>query len=81
MGREDDGFVSNCNSLDPPLADIVCFCPLCIAVGLTVLKRILGRGFHTLIRNASFPSPTDVGSHNPPLGASVLVGTPSGGWL
>ena len=24
------------------------------------------RGFHTLIRNASFPSPTNVGSHNPP---------------
>ena len=27
--------------------------------------RLLGRGFHTLIRNVSFPSPTDVGSHNP----------------
>ena len=25
----------------------------------------LGRGFHTLVRNVSFPSPTDVGSHNP----------------
>ena len=23
------------------------------------------RGLHTLIRNVSFPSPTDVGSHNP----------------
>ena len=29
--------------------------------------RRLGRGFHTLIRNALFPSSTDVGSHNPPL--------------
>ena len=27
---------------------------------------LLGRGFHTLIRNISFPSPTNVGSHNPP---------------
>ena len=27
--------------------------------------RMLGRGFHTLIRNVSFPSPTDVESHNP----------------
>ena len=26
--------------------------------------RLLGRGFHTLIRNVSFPSPTEVGSHN-----------------
>ena len=26
--------------------------------------RLLGRGFHTLIRNDSFTSPTDVGSHN-----------------
>ena len=35
-----------------------------------------GRGFHTLIRNASFHSPINEGSHNPPpLGASVLVGT------
>ena len=25
--------------------------------------RLLGRGFHTLIKNVSFPSPTDVGSH------------------
>ena len=27
---------------------------------------MLGRGFHTLIKNVSFSSPTDVGSHNPP---------------
>ena len=24
------------------------------------------RGFHTLVKNVSFPSPIDVGSHNPP---------------
>ena len=31
---------------------------------------LLRRGFHTFIRGASFPSPIDVGSHNPhPLGA------------
>ncbi|MED6189763.1 hypothetical protein PIB30_099148 [Stylosanthes scabra] len=30
-------------------------------------KRVmLGRGIHTLIRHASFSSPTDVGPHNPP---------------
>ena len=28
--------------------------------------RLLGRGFHTLIKNVSFSSPTDMGSHNPP---------------
>ena len=27
---------------------------------------LLGRGFHTLIKNALFSSPTDVGSHDPP---------------
>ena len=39
----------------------------------------LGRGFHTLITNASFLPPTDVGSHNlPPLGlASSLTYRPS----
>ena len=26
--------------------------------------RLLGRGFHTLIKNVSFSSPTDVGSHS-----------------
>ena len=37
---------------------------------------LLGRDFHTLIRNVSFPSSTDVGSHNPPhhaWGRSVLA--------
>ena len=26
--------------------------------------RLSGRGFHILVRNTSFPSPTDVGSHS-----------------
>ena len=39
-------------------------------------------GLPTLIKNASFSSPIDVASHNPPpLGPSVLVGTPLGVWL
>lgn len=29
--------------------------------------HLLGRRFHTLIRNVLFPSPTDIESHNPPL--------------
>jgi len=34
------------------------------------------------LNNASFPSPTNVGSHNsPPLGPSVLAGTQLGVWL
>ena len=47
------------------------YCPLwAFPFGLTlkVFKTcLLGRGFHTLIKNASFFSPTEVGSHNPPL--------------
>ena len=48
---------------------------LCITVNLTVLKRMLERGFYILIRNVSFPPPTDVGSNNPhPWGpASTLA--------
>ena len=35
-------------------------------LSLKVFKtRLLGRGFHTLIKGVSFSSPTDVGSHNP----------------
>ena len=50
-----------CNGPSPPLADIVLF-------GLFLSSlRLLWRGFHTLIKNASFSSPTDVGSHNLPL--------------
>ena len=60
------------NSPSPPLVDIVLF-----GLSLKVFKtRLLGRDFHTLINNALFPSPTDVGSHNrPPLRLSVFVGT------
>ena len=50
------------NSSSQPLVDIVHFCPLHIAVNLTILKHIW-KGFHTLIRNISFPSPTHVGYH------------------
>ena len=40
--------------------------------------RLLGRGFHILIKNVSFSSPTDVGSHNPPpSGLNVLTSTRS----
>ena len=39
---------------------------------------LLGRGFHTLIKNVSFSSSTDMESHNPPSsGPSVLAGTHS----
>ena len=44
--------------------------------------RLLGKGFHTLIRNALFPSPTDVRSRNPspPRGlASSLAHRPMSG--
>ena len=48
-----------CNSPSLPLADIV------LGLPLKVFKMpLLGRGFHTLINNASFSSPTDVGSHS-----------------
>ena len=50
-----------CNGPSPPLADIVLF-----GLSLSGL-RLLGRGFHTLINNALFSSPTDVESHNLPL--------------
>ena len=66
------GFISKVNNIynSPrhcPLADIVRFGPLRIAISLTILKmRLLGRSFHTVIKNVLFPSPTNVGSHNPP---------------
>ena len=47
------------------LADIVRFGSLC-SQPHDFKTRLLGRGFHTLIRNVPFPSPTDVGFHNPP---------------
>ena len=57
------------------------YCPLWL---VTYRRRphdfktcLLGRSFHTLIRNVLFSSPTDVRSHNPlPLGANILADTP-----
>ena len=50
------------------LVDIVLFGFFLSGFPLKVFKtRLLGRGFHVFIRNASFPSSTEVGSHNPPL--------------
>ena len=50
----------------PPLVDISSL-GFPFQAPLKVFKtRLLGRGFHTLIKNDSFPSPTDMGSHNPP---------------
>ena len=48
-----------CNNPSPPLANIVFF-----RLSLKAFKTcMLGRSFHTLIKNTSFPSQTDVGSH------------------
>ena len=46
---------------------------------LKVFKTcLLGRSFHTLIKNFSFSSPINVGSHNPtPAGPNVLANTRS----
>ena len=53
-----------CNSQSLLLTDAVHFDSLCIVVSLTVFKsHLLERGFHTLIRNISFLSPIDIGSH------------------
>ena len=52
------------NNSSPPLADIVLFrLPISGFSSMFFLKRPLGRGFHTLIKNVSFFSPTDVESH------------------
>ena len=65
--------LSYCNSSSPPLIDIVLF-----GLPLKFFKTCLSRrSFHTLIKNASFPSPTNMGSHNPPRGlASSLALVP-----
>ena len=48
-----------CNSPNPPLIDIVLF-----GLSLKVFKmHMLGRDFHTFLKNASFSSPTYMGSH------------------
>ena len=58
------GFYSICNSSSPSLVDIVRFVSLYSTVRLMVFKtHLLGRSFPTLIKNALFPSPTDVGCH------------------
>ena len=57
-----------CNGRRPLLADIVLFWVFPFRLPHKVFKtRLLRRGFHTLIKNVSFPSPTDVGSHIAPL--------------
>ena len=57
-----------CNSQSPPLvADIVLSDFSFRASPQGFKTRLLGRRFHTLIKNVSFPFPTNVGSHNPPL--------------
>ena len=68
----------------PLLSEIVRFDPLRIVVSLTVCfkTRLLGRSFHTFIRNVSLFFPIDVRSHSSPLlRASVLVGTMSCDWF
>ena len=64
------GFDSDiiCNSPSSSLADIVLFGLSLSSFPSRFLKmhRRLERGFHTLTKNASFSSPTDVESHNPP---------------
>ena len=64
-----------CNSPSPQIAYPLWAFPF--GLPLKVYKtHLLGRGFHTLIKNVSFSSPTDVGSHNPPsFRASVLAST------
>ena len=71
------------NSPNPPLAYIVSFSLLRIAVSLTVSKtHILRRSFHIFIRNVSFLSLTNMWSHNlPPLGTQRLCCTLPGVWL
>ena len=79
MGNQKQNHKGLRNSSSALLADNLRFGSLCIVVSLTIFKtRLLGRGFHTLIRNVSFPSPTKVGSHNPPLGdpSSLLAHRP-----
>ena len=53
-----------CNGPSPPLADIVSLWAFSFGLPLKVFKtHLIGRSFHTLIKNASFSSSTDVGSH------------------
>ena len=46
-----------CNNSSSPLADIILFVLSSFGLPLKVFKtRMLGRGFHALIKNVSFPS-------------------------
>ena len=69
--------IDYCNSPSLPLADIVLFGLSLSGYPSRFFKtRLLGRGFHILIKGVSFSSLSDVGSHNPPpLGPSILAGT------
>jgi len=64
-------------SPSPPLADIVLLA-FPFGLPLKIFKTcMLGRGFHTLIKNVSFSSPTEVRSHVPfkkPL--KIIIKTP-----
>ena len=61
-----------CNNLSPLLVDIVLF-GLSFGLPLKVFKtHLLERGFHTLINNVSFSSPTNVGSHNFSLDHTIV---------
>ena len=64
--------VWHCNSSSPLLVNFFLF-----GLSLKVFKtRLLGRSFHTLIKNVSFSSPNNVRSHNPPpFRTSVLADT------
>ena len=58
-------FVEYSNRLNSPLADITIFGISLSSFLSTFFKTcLLGRGFHTLINNVSFSSPTNVGSHS-----------------
>ena len=53
------------SSLSSPLAGIIYFGLLRIAVSLTILKCVCERCFHIILRNVSFYFSTDVRSHSP----------------
>ena len=63
--RSVSGSNAICNSLSSPLAGIIYFGPLRIAVSFTVLKWVCERCFHIILRNVSFSFSTDVRSHSP----------------
>ena len=62
--RSVSGSDAICNSLSSPLAGIIYFGPLRIAVSLTVLKSVCERCFHISLRNVSFSFSTDLRSHS-----------------